>query len=64
LAAADLPGGGSRPLLVRSTPIPQKVVGREAPGLSGVKEEGVALDARRSTIPPEIEHRLFPGEGG
>jgi hypothetical protein len=40
LAAADLRGGGSRPLLVRSTPIPQKVVGREAPGLSGVKRKG------------------------
>jgi hypothetical protein len=41
----------------------EKVIGREAPGLFD-EEEGVALDARRPTIPPVIERRLFPGEGG
>ena len=41
----------------------EKSSGAKRPDFS-TREEGVTLDARCSTIPPVIEPRLFPGEGG
>jgi hypothetical protein len=64
VAAADLRGGGKQTLSVSPTyRAPESRLSRQGSDFQG-RKEGVALDARRSTIPPEIEHRLFPGEGG